>query len=168
MSVVNLKKRKQMNILSQEIKHENRLDLAEKVSAVLSSTYVLYHKTQDLHWNVEGPLFISVHNLTESQYSDLAAAIDDLAERVRALGAKVPVGLGRYASNAAIKDEPLDSDVQSALKQLADDHSKIADEMRGVVAHADEMNDVYTADLLTSRIGVHEEAAWMLNATAQK
>ena len=165
MTLVKMKQRHEMKHLNTDVNQQKRLELAEKLSSVLASTFVLYHKTQTMHWNVIGPLFISVHELTEAQYKNLAIAIDDIAERIRALGAMVPVGLAKYAKNSAINDN-LDSGItMSALTELADDHLNVANEMRGVVADAESINDVYTADLLTSRIGFHEEAAWMLKAT---
>jgi len=147
-----------------EIRRKDRLELAERLADALSSTYVLYAKTQGLHWNVTGPLFVSVHELTETHYKDLAEAIDDIAERIRALGAPAPVGLTGYVQSSAVVDQNDLGDIKPMLKQLAADHELVANEMRSMVNMADERDDVYTADLLTARIGAHEEAAWMLNA----
>ena len=145
---------------------EARIELARKLGSALSSTYVLYGKTQGLHWNVTGPLFVSVHELTEQHYRDLAEAIDDIAERIRALGAPAPVSLTGYVKDSVVTDQSEFGDVKDMLRQLASDHKSIANEMRGIVKLADERDDVYTADLLTARIGAHEEAAWMLSSLA--
>ncbi|MCR9269388.1 MAG: DNA starvation/stationary phase protection protein [Hyphomonadaceae bacterium] len=154
-----------LNIES-ELKPENRTEIAEKLGKVLASTYVLYHKTQGFHWNVTGPMFISVHELTETQYKDLAAAIDDIAERVRTLGAPAPMGLAGYVGDSQVLDQSEFPTVGQMLETLARDHLTVADEMRGIVEAAEQVKDVYTADLLTARIGAHEEAAWMLKALA--
>ena len=90
--------------MKSDIKQADRAKMAEKLGQALASTYVLYQKTQSVHWNVTGPLFVSVHKLTEGQYEDLAASIDEIAERIRALGAKTPVGLSTYINNSVIAD----------------------------------------------------------------
>ena len=146
------------------IERKDRKKLAELMGGVLASSYVLYHKTHAFHWNITGPLFYSVHKLTDSQYQDLAGAIDDVAERVRALGFPAPSGLGRYIKESVVEDETDLTDAKAMIKQLADDHQAIAAQLRKAVMEAEQAEDVYTADLLTARIGAHEEAAWMLNA----
>lgn len=167
MSVLKMKKPKDMRKLGTEIGSDHRLATSEKLSSLLSTTYILYHKTQALHWNVTGPQFYSVHNLTEDHYKDMAAAIDTMAERIRALGSVVPTGLIDYVEAGTIAPIFNQTSVEGRLAELAHDHVALADEMRGVVNLADKCEDKFTADLLTSRIGFHEEAAWMLNAQAQ-
>ncbi|ATW03489.1 DNA starvation/stationary phase protection protein [Sphingopyxis sp. BSNA05] len=151
--------------MKSDIKKADRATMAEKLGEALASTYVLYQKTQAVHWNVTGPQFHGVHKLTEAQYEDLAASIDEIAERIRALGAKTPVGLSTYIENSAIKDQVKYGDVESMLKQLSDDTLTVADQMREFVKTAEEADDVFTADLLTARIGVLEESSWMLSAS---
>ena len=148
------------------VKAENRSEIAAMLGKVLASTYTLYHKTQGFHWNVTGPMFLSVHELTERQYKDLAKAVDALAERIRTLGEPAPMGLTGYINNSQIADQSDFPTVGQMLETLARDHLTVADEMRGIVEAADKLKDVYTADLLTARIGEHEEAAWMLKALA--
>lgn len=151
--------------MKSDIKKADRATMAEKLGKALASTYVLYQKTQAVHWNVTGPQFHGVHKLTEAQYEDLAASIDEIAERIRALGAKTPVGLSTYIENSVIKDQVKYGDVESMLKQLSDDTLTVADQMRDFVKTAEEADDVFTADLLTARIGVMEESSWMLSAS---
>lgn len=142
----------------------DRKELAKMLGEALASTYVLYHKTHAYHWNVAGPLFYSVHKLTDEQYQELASAVDDIAERIRAIGFAAPTGLEAYTRNSVVSDVkgiPVAGDM---IAELADDHQRIAASMRQMVEEAERVEDVYTADLLTGRIGVHEEAAWMLNA----
>ena len=143
----------------------DRSILAELLGNVLASTYVLYHKTHAFHWNVTGPLFYSIHQLTDEQYNDLAEASDKIAERIRAIGFPAPIGLANYIQKSAISDVAEFPDAGDMVHALAKDHQAVADQIRQVVKEAEAHGDVYTADLLTSRIGVHEEAAWMLNAT---
>lgn len=159
------KRTEELREMKTDIKKADRAKMAEKLGATLASTYVLYQKTQSVHWNVTGPLFVSVHTLTEGQYEDLAASIDAIAERIRALGAKTPVGLSTYIKSSAIQDQVEWGDVEDMLKQLSSDNLAVADQMREFVNIADEVDDVFTADLLTSRIGALEEASWMLSAS---
>ena len=147
-----------------DIKKADRAEMAAKLGDALASTVVLYYKTQSVHWNVTGPLFGTVHQLTEGQYEDLAASIDEIAERIRALGAKTPVGLSTYVKNSVIDDLTEWGDVDDMLKQLTSDNLAVADQMREFVKIAEEADDVFTADLLTARIGALEEASWMLSA----
>lgn len=151
--------------MNTDLKRDDRVEMAEKLGEVLASTYVLYQKTQSVHWNVTGPMFVSVHKMTEAQYEDLAESIDDLAERIRALGAKTPVGLSKYINSSAIDDQTEWGDVDAMLRQLSSDNLAVADQMREFVKTAEKANDVFTADLLTSRIGALEEASWMLSAS---
>ncbi|PHR20432.1 MAG: DNA starvation/stationary phase protection protein [Sphingopyxis sp.] len=148
-----------------DIKKADRADMAEKLGKTLASTYMLYHKTQSVHWNVTGPLFVSVHKLTEAQYEDLAASVDEIAERIRALGAETPVGLSTYVNDSVIDDQVSWGDAKAMLNQLAGDNLAVANQMREFVKTAEDADDVFTADLLTSRIGALEEAAWMLSAS---
>lgn len=149
-----------------DVSAENRTAIAGMLDKVLASTYVLYHKTQGFHWNVTGPMFLSVHELTERHYKDLARAVDKIAERIRTLGAPAPMGLTGYINESQVDDQSEFPTVGQMLETLARDHLTIADEMRGIVEAAEKLKDVYTADLLTARIGEHEEAAWMLKALA--
>ena len=143
----------------------DRKQLAEHLNKVLASTYTLYAKTHVYHWNVAGPLFYSVHKLTDDQYHDLASAVDAIAERIRAIGFAARGGFDAFRDNGCVDDvkESVIS-ARNMVDELASDHQKIAHQLREAVTEADKVGDVYTADLLTSRIGAHEEAAWMLEA----
>ncbi|WOI53065.1 DNA starvation/stationary phase protection protein [Parvularcula sp. LCG005] len=150
------------------IDQKDRKKLAQKMGAVLSSTYVLYHKTHAFHWNITGPMFYSVHKLTDDQYLALAEAIDEIAERVRAIGFPTPVGLGNYIKDSVVDDVAALPEPEAMIKQLAEDHQSISRQLHEAVEEAEELNDVFTADLLTARIGAHEEASWMLSALIAK
>lgn len=147
------------------LRRGDREKLAELLNEALASTYVLYAKTHTYHWNVAGPLFYSVHKMTDEQYEDLAQAIDDLAERIRALGFPAKGGLRQFLDTSML-DDCTDSvpTAGTMVANLARDHQALAVQLRKAVAEAERVDDVYTADLLTSRIGVHEEASWMLEA----
>jgi len=146
------------------VAREDRKALAAHLGGVLASTYVLYHKTHAYHWNVTGPLFYSVHKLTDAQYQDLARAIDAIAERIRSIGFAAPVGLTAYVGDSVVDDVAGSPNAGEMVAELAQDHQSVAKYIRSVVEEAEKAEDVFTADLLTARIGVHEEAAWMLNA----
>lgn len=133
----------------------------------LADTYCLLFKSHAYHWNVEGPLFHSIHVLTESQYSDLFAAADTLAERIRALGQLAPSQLGEVIKQSCVTDRSKLPSAQAMVEDLASDHEAIARRMREVIAVAEDGNDPVTADLLTGRCAFHEKAAWMLRATAK-
>ncbi|GGD13725.1 Dps family protein [Aquisalinus flavus] len=146
------------------IDRDQRKILAKKLGHALASSYVLYHKTHAYHWNVTGPLFYSIHKLTDEQYTNLADAIDEIAERIRALGFLTPVGFEKYSKDSVVEGVSSIPDAAHMVHELASDHHKISAQMRKIAEAAEEAEDVYTADLLTARIGFHEEAAWMLNS----
>jgi starvation-inducible DNA-binding protein len=141
-----------------------RQELALAVSKALTETYVLYTKTQGIHWNVVGPRFYSIHKLTEEQYEDLADAIDKLAERIRALGAATPSSYGEFQQLSDIHEPGELRTAEDAIKMLCTDHETAARTFREATRLADEADDVVTADLLTARMAMHEKNAWMLRA----
>ncbi|MGF1543486.1 MAG: Dps family protein [Parvularculaceae bacterium] len=149
------------------VARDDRKELAAHLADALANMYVLYHKTHAHHWNVTGPMFYSVHKLTEEQYTDLAEAIDAVAERIRSIGFAAPVGLSAYLESSAIKDVDGIKPAGDMVAELAQDHLTLATRLRDMVESAEKVGDVYTADLLTARIGVHDEAAWMLNALVE-
>lgn len=146
----------------------DRKTLADLLNVALANTYVLYAKVQGFHWNVTGPMFFSVHKMTEEQYEDLAQSIDEVAERIRAIGFKAPTTLARFLKDAEIDEEPSNPDAAAMVEMLAADHAAVAKSLRDAVQEAEKLDDVFTADLLTSRIGKHEQYAWMLRASVQK
>jgi len=148
------------------LSQEGRSALCDLLGRSLANTYVLYHKTHAYHWNVTGPLFYSVHKLTEKQYKDMFKAIDDIAERIRALGFPAPIGLKNYDSAATVEDATGIPEAGTMLRELALDNQHVGKSMREVVEKAEEIGDTYTADFITGRIGTHEEFAWMLNSLA--
>lgn len=154
------------HVVESGLDRQGRRELCTMLGRALSANYVLYHKTHAYHWNVTGPLFYSVHKLTDKQYEDLAEAIDSLAERIRALGFAAPVGLKHYLSDSVIDDVTSIPDAGTMLKELALDNEHLAGSMRDIVKKAEDIGDTFTADFITERIGQHEENAWMLSALA--
>ena len=147
---------------------QNTEALATAIANVLSDTYRLMFKTHAYHWNVEGPLFYSLHKLTEEQYEDLFAAADELAERIRALGHMAPMKLADITSQSVVKDL---EDIPSAgemCEDLANDHERIAHRMHALIELSGKHRDAVTEDMATARSSVHEQAVWMLRAIATK
>jgi starvation-inducible DNA-binding protein len=137
---------------------------AAALCGFLADTYLLMAKTQACHWNATGPGFIGMHQLTEAQYQELFAAVDELGERVRALGFKAPRGLGELLSLGSLDELEGDVDVPRAFRTLADDNSDLAARARDLAEAADEADDLATHDMLVHRIEVHEKAAWLLRS----
>ncbi len=159
-----LKSKADVSNVETGIEAKDRKVLADGLSVALADTYLLYLKTQGTHWNVVGPLFYGLHKLTEEQYEDLADAIDAIAERIRAIGYPAPASFGEFSEISGIKENREIDDAETMVRHLVQDNETIAKSLREVVQKADEMDDVYTADLLTARIGEHEESAWMLRS----
>lgn len=136
----------------------------EALADVLNDTYRLIIKSHTYHWNVTGPLFYSIHKMTEDQYTDMFAAADMLAERIRALGKAASVNLASMADNGSDVGETRTAD--QMVKDLLADHESLAQRMRALVTLAEVEEDPATADLATERAAFHEKAAWMLRATA--
>ncbi|WP_425085528.1 Dps family protein [Ruegeria profundi] len=138
--------------------------IANAVTEVLADTMVLMVKTQGTHWNVVGPLFLPIHELTERQYRDLFEAADDLAERVRALGQVAPISFTDMVSHAKLTEEETIKNSEGMINQLVADHEAIARNLRETAATAARYGDGATEDLMNARMAKHEEAVWMLKA----
>jgi starvation-inducible DNA-binding protein len=141
-----------------------RQAIAEGLSQVLADTYTLYLKTHNFHWNVEGPMFNTLHLMFETQYTELALAVDLIAERIRALGFPAPGSYRDFAALSRVEDAAGRPAATEMIAQLAKDQETVVRTARGVFALADEADDQPTADLLTQRMQVHEKTAWMLRA----
>ncbi|WP_342069841.1 Dps family protein [Yoonia algicola] len=142
--------------------------VAMGVAGILADTYMLTYKTHAYHWNVEGPLFYAIHNLTEGQYEDMFAAADELAERIRAVGQMAPMSLGKIRELSVIEDSEDNLSAGEMCQTLADDHERLAHRLHALIKIAGEQNDPVTEDLATERSAFHEQAAWMLKAVIAK
>lgn len=143
---------------------EQNQNTAAKLARVLADTYVLYTKTQGFHWNVTGPNFHSLHELFEEQYTDLAAAVDMIAERIRGLGSFAPGSLIQLQRMATLSEEQTIPGPVEMIQQLYEGHQVVQTTIRGVLSTVESNGDASTEDMLIERLRVHEKAAWMLRA----
>ncbi|HWA50066.1 MAG TPA: Dps family protein [Dongiaceae bacterium] len=150
------------------ISKKDRKTIAEGLSKLLADTYTLYLKTHNFHWNVEGPMFNTLHLMFETQYNELALAVDAIAERIRALGHPAPGSYAAYAKLSSIKEETGVPKAEDMIKQLVEGQEAVARTARAVFPAADKAGDEPTADLLTQRLQIHEKTAWMLRALLSK
>lgn len=141
-----------------------RAAIADGLSVLLADTYTLYLKTHNFHWNVTGPMFATLHLMFETQYTELALAVDQIAERIRSLGAPAP---GTYRAFAALSNLAEEDDQPVATEMIARlvaGHETVARTARGMFPLVEGAHDAPTADLLTQRLQVHEKTAWMLRS----
>jgi starvation-inducible DNA-binding protein len=141
-----------------------RKAIADGLARLLADTYTLYLKTHNFHWNVTGPQFNSLHLMFETQYNELALAVDLIAERIRALGEPAPGSYSAFAKLSSIKEADGVSKADEMVRILAEDQLAVVRTARAVFPLADAAHDEPTADLLTQRMQVHEKTAWMLRA----
>ena len=146
------------------INTEDREKIAAGLSRLLADSYTLYLKTHNYHWNVEGPMFNTLHLLFETHYTELAAAVDEIAERIRALGVKAPGSYSAYADLAKVEEATGDEDAEEMIRQLVLGQETVARTAREVFPAAEAASDEPTADLLTQRMQIHEKNAWMLRS----
>ena len=139
---------------------------AAALSKLLADTYTLYLKTHGYHWNVEGPHFQQLHIQFMEQYTEMWTAVDELAERIRALGHYAPGSYADFVKISTIKEEDGQPDWQAMVRNLAEGHEQVAKSARAVLRTAEDVGDDATADVVTPRITLHEKTAWMLRATA--
>ena len=146
---------------------EQRQQIADGLGRLLADTWVLYGKTHGFHWNVTGPMFTSLHTLFETQYNELWDSLDEIAERIRALGLSAPFGDSALTKLASLEEAGSIPAAMDMVKQLVADHEAVARTARSVFEIADAANDQPSADLLTQRLQVHEKTAWMLRSLLQ-
>ncbi|KJH70436.1 Dps family protein [Aliterella atlantica] len=150
------------------IDDENRKQIAEGLSRVLADTYTLYLKTHNFHWNVTGPMFQTLHLMFETQYTELALAVDLIAERIRALGYPAPGTYSDYAKLSSISETPGVPKATEMIRLLVEGQEAVARTARSIFPVVDQVNDEPTADLLTQRMQVHEKNAWMLRSLLEE
>ncbi|QLH43712.1 MAG: DNA starvation/stationary phase protection protein [Coxiellaceae bacterium] len=149
------------------INEQGRQEVAKQLAKLLANTYALYLKTQNFHWNVTGEHFYSLHKLFEEQYTALAEAIDEIAERIRALGHPAPASFTEFLKLMTIKEAAGKLTAKAMIEQLVADNETLSREARGVFPAAEAANDEATADLVTIRMAEHEKAAWMLRSLVE-
>jgi starvation-inducible DNA-binding protein len=146
------------------ISREEREAIAGGLSRLLADSYTLYLKTHNYHWNVTGPQFNTLHQMFEEQYTELATAVDEIAERIRALGVRAPGSYGEFATLTSIEEGSGEESAEEMIRQLAIGQETVVRTARSAFPTADEANDEPTADLLTQRMQLHEKNAWMLRS----
>ena len=134
---------------------------------VVADTYALIGQSHICHWNVRGPAFFSLHIAFEEQYTEMFAAVDELAERIRAIGALAPGGLANLAKMAGIEEIKEDASSDEMVKHLSDSHKKLLDDLKAARDVAAEANDSETEDMMIARIQVHQKMRWMLTSFLQ-
>jgi starvation-inducible DNA-binding protein len=135
-----------------------------RLEALLASSYTLYLKTQNYHWNVTGPMFTSLHTLFETQYAELALAVDEIAERIRALGHRAPGSYSEFAALSEVQEDTGSPAAEDMITSLAADQARVVGIARELADAAETVSDQATADLATRRLDVHEKNAWMLKS----
>ena len=147
---------------------KHRAAIAQGLSRLLADTYLLYHKTHGFHWNVEGPMFQTLHLMFMDQYTEAWNAIDPIAERIRALGHYAPGSYSQYMKLATVREAAGVPKAQKMVAELIDGQEAVARTARSVLPLAEAANDQPTLDLLTQRLNIHEKNAWMLRSLLKK
>lgn len=146
------------------INEQDRQEIAQGLSRLLADTYTLYLKTHNFHWNVTGPFFQTLHTMFEEQYTELAMAVDTIAERIRTLGLPAPGSYSEFAELASIKEAKGSHSAEEMIRSLVEGQEAVVRTARSVLPTADGADDQPTVDLLTERMQVHEKTAWMLRS----
>ncbi|MGH8247295.1 MAG: Dps family protein [Gammaproteobacteria bacterium] len=146
------------------ITEEQRQRIADGLAHLLADTYTLYLKTHNFHWNVTGPMFATLHALFEQHYTELAGAIDEIAERIRALGEPAPGSYRQFSELTSLSEESGTPSAQQMIRQLISDQEAIARTARRLFPLLESAGDQPSADLLTRRLQIHEKNAWMLRS----
>jgi starvation-inducible DNA-binding protein len=150
------------------IKPKERKEITEGLSRLLADSYTLYLKTHNYHWNVEGPMFNTLHLMFETQYTELALAVDTIAERIRALGEPAPGSYKAFSKLSSIDEEERVPDAETMIANLVKGQEAVVRTARSIFPAAERANDEPTADLLTQRMQIHEKNAWMLRSMLVK
>jgi starvation-inducible DNA-binding protein len=150
------------------IKATDREAIAGGLSKLLADTYTLYLQTHNFHWNVTGPMFQTLHLMFETQYNELALAVDLIAERIRALGHRAPGTYGEFSKLSSIKETSGVPKAEEMIRILVDGQEAVVRTARSVFPVVDEAHDEASADLLTQRMQLHEKTAWMLRSLLER
>lgn len=150
------------------ISDSQREKIAQGLAKVLADTYTLYLKTHNYHWNVTGPQFNALHTMFETQYTELATAVDDIAERIRALGHLAPGSYKEYAELTCIEDGNGKQSAEDMIRDLVKGQEAVVRTCRDTFPLAEDASDEPTCDLLTVRMQTHEKTAWMLRSMLAK
>lgn len=144
---------------------KDRKAVAEGLSKLLADSYAVYLKTHGYHWNVRGPNFSQLHSLFMAQYTEMWTAIDEVAERIRALGELAPQGYGAFGNLSAIKDGDPTKNAEAMLKDLIESHETLIATLYAALPAAQEAGDEVSASLISDRLTAHEKHVWMLRSS---
>ncbi len=150
--------------LEKTMTHSSPDTVVATLEALLADSYTLYLKTHNYHWNVTGPMFNTLHNLFEVEYSELALAVDEVAERIRTKGSRAPGSYSEFAALGSIQEERGSPSAVEMIQNLVVDQAQAVEAARAVVEAAEAAGDSVSADLGTRRMEVHEKNAWMLRS----
>ena len=145
-----------------------RKKIAEGLGRLLADSYTLYLKTHNYHWNVVGPMFQTLHLMFETQYTELALAVDLIAERIRALGMRAPGSYIEFAKLSSIAEDSKTPNALDMIRNLVAGQESVIRTARGLLPIVSDVNDEASADLLTQRIQLHEKTAWMLRSLLEQ
>lgn len=146
------------------IPEAHRVKTSEGLSRLLADSYILYLKTHNFHWNVEGPMFNTLHLMFMDQYTELWNALDLIAERIRALGSYAPGSYKKYSQLSSISEAEGQVNATEMIRQLLQGHEAVSKTARTVLPLAEAGGDEATIDLLVQRLQIHEKTAWMLRS----
>ncbi len=146
------------------ISEKDRKAIAGGLSHLLADTYTLYLKTHNFHWNVKGPMFQTLHLLFETQYTELALAVDVVAESIRALGYPAPATFAEFMELSSIAEPKGVPAAGAMIRELLEGQEAVVRTARSLFPLVDKVGDESTADLLTQRMRLHEKNAWMLRS----
>lgn len=146
------------------IPEKDRQEIADGLSKLLAESYSLYLKTHNYHWNVTGPMFQTLHTMFETQYTELALAVDLIAERIRSLGQYAPGGYEEFSKLSGVKDAKKGAGAHDMIRDLVTSHETVIRTARSLFPAAERGADQVTLDLLTTRMETHEKTAWMLRS----
>ena len=153
-----------MSTIDIGINEKDRVNVAEGLKRLLADSYTLYLQTHNFHWNVTGPQFRELHLMFEEQYTELATAVDEIAERIRTLGVAAPGTYKTFAALSSIKEVEGVPAAGDMVKILTQGHEQVVKTCREALARAQEANDESSTALVSDRMRVHEKTAWMLRA----
>ncbi|MES2526127.1 MAG: Dps family protein [Bdellovibrionota bacterium] len=146
------------------ISEKDRKSIAQGLNRLLADSYTLYLMTHNFHWNVKGPMFNTLHLMFEGQYTELALAVDTIAERIRALGYPAPGTYSEFVALSSIKEVKGQPKAEEMIKHLVSGQESVIKTARSLFAVVESASDEPTADLLTQRMQLHEKTAWMLRS----
>ena len=150
--------------MSNQSQSANNTETARAAEKLLADSYALYLKTHNYHWNVTGPMFNTLHTMFQTQYEELALAVDDVAERIRTLGAYTPGSFSEFAKMTSLQEAEAGTPAEVMIRQLADDQLKVAESARKLGEVAEAAGDDVSVDLAIRRQDVHQKNAWLLRS----